>query len=591
MAWVEDRWHVGKGRERRRSARFGKGARYRVGEKVGGKVILHGTFHEQDDADRVRLEVERASQLGLPPGITPDRNMTLGWVLDSFRDEPVKVSRPSQNPSSGTVTTYLTNGANIVDILGAELRLSELTRLARMKLPQLTAELSKRGYQPATVNAHLKLVRTFYAMAAHYGQHPTELPTPNITPYTLDVPKLELRAFTPGDIEALLLAAPDRFRVFLMLAIFTGMRVSEIRGLRRPDVRLQQREVRVRRQGGKTSTSFVDLKTRDMGRRVIPLPQRVVAALGAHLEDTAPLRALRTDLDLVFPTERGTIFQQANLTNREWTDTRRAAALAGLREATAGEYDTRELEAAVAAARDAARAEVRAEGKGIGAVIDAGHRAEYEAEADFLCGLLDVEHPTVERRELFDQCDFHHLRRSFATNWFLKTHDIGMVAALLGDTEQTTWQSYILSSAKDRDAQHAAAERLYEVDPDFVTTEVMRSLLPGIEDMHEREVERLEHEGAVAEAEVDELEREVVELGVNMERWKALQADEQALDEFSAALAATGSLSKALAGLTPATRENHHIVRLVQSRVDAEAYERAELARLQAKYGEALSTG
>jgi integrase len=584
MAWVEDRWHTGKGRERRRSARYGKGARYRVGEKVARGIVFHGSYHEVGDAEQRKYEVERASQLGLPPDITPDRDMTLGWVLDSFRAEPVSVSRPSRRPSDGTVTTYISNATNIVDILGSDMRLSELTRLARTKLPHLARTLGERGYQPATVNAHLKLARTFYAMAAHYGKHPTMLPTPMVAPYMLDVPKLELRAFTPADIAALIAAAPERFRVFLMMAVFTGMRVGEVRGLRRPDVRLKEKVVHVRRQGGKTATTFIDLKTRDEGKRTIPLPSRLVSAIAEHLESTAKLRAKRRDLDLLFPTERGTVFQQANLTNREWTDTRRAAALAGLREATEGEYEPADLARAVHERREAARAEVRGEGKQIGAVIDAGHLAEYEAEADFLCELLDVEHPAVERRELFDEVDFHHLRRSYATNLFLETHDIGMVAALLGDNEQTVWKSYILTSAKDRDAQHAAAERLYDVDADFVTAEVMRHLLPDIADMHEREADRLEHEGRAIQAEVDELEGEVSALGAATERLSILQTDVQALDEFTAALKATGSLSKALARLTPAMRENPNIVQLVKARVDVEAYELAELARLQAKY-------
>jgi integrase len=51
---------------------------------------------------------------------------------------------------------------------------------------------------------------------------------------------------TPAEIKAIVAAAEGRWLAFFLVAIFTGLRASELRGLRWPDVELKKAELHVR---------------------------------------------------------------------------------------------------------------------------------------------------------------------------------------------------------------------------------------------------------------------------------------------------------------------------------------------------------
>ena len=101
---------------------------------------------------------------------------------------------------------------------------------------------------------------------------------------------------TKEELKLLIDRAPDRWWPYIVIAIFTGMRASEIRGLRWCDVDLEDATIRVTQRAdawGKMGSPKSAAGTRD-----IPLG----AAGGQHVE---AMEATMSGGDLVFPNPRG----------------------------------------------------------------------------------------------------------------------------------------------------------------------------------------------------------------------------------------------------------------------------------------------
>jgi integrase len=114
---------------------------------------------------------------------------------------------------------------------------------------------------------------------------------------------------TPAEIGSILGAAKGRWRPFLVTAIFTGMRASELRGLRWPDVDLKVGTVTVR-QRADIFNAIGAPKSR-AGERTIPIGPFVVNTL-REWKMVCP----RGPLDLVFPNGAGNVESLANIVTR-----------------------------------------------------------------------------------------------------------------------------------------------------------------------------------------------------------------------------------------------------------------------------------
>src|SRR5262249_54682070 len=86
-----------------------------------------------------------------------------------------------------------------------------------------------------------------------------------------DMPTLE-------EMKAILEAAPPRWRTFLLVAAFTGMRVSELRGLRWEDVDLKESVIRVRQRADKNGVMGMP-KSEAGKKRSISIGPKVVQTL------------------------------------------------------------------------------------------------------------------------------------------------------------------------------------------------------------------------------------------------------------------------------------------------------------------------
>ena len=117
---------------------------------------------------------------------------------------------------------------------------------------------------------------------------------------------------TKAELRALIDHAPPRWRTFVVTAIFTGMRASELRGLRWEDVDLDAGVLHVRQRAD--AWGSMGAPKSKAGRRDIPLAPMVINAL-REWRLACPKNDSGT-LDLVFPNNLGRVESNSNIWKR-----------------------------------------------------------------------------------------------------------------------------------------------------------------------------------------------------------------------------------------------------------------------------------
>jgi integrase len=114
---------------------------------------------------------------------------------------------------------------------------------------------------------------------------------------------------TPAEIAAFLAALKGRWRPLLRTAVFTGLRVSELRGLRWSDVDLQRGEIHVRQRADRYAQ--IGRPKSEAGERTVPVPAETLAVLKEWR-----LACPKGPLDLVFPNGAGKVENLGNIVQR-----------------------------------------------------------------------------------------------------------------------------------------------------------------------------------------------------------------------------------------------------------------------------------
>jgi integrase len=116
---------------------------------------------------------------------------------------------------------------------------------------------------------------------------------------------------TPGEIRSISAALDNhpRWRPLLLTAIFTGLRASELRGLRWADLDLKRGELHVRQRADRYNR--IGPPKSDAGERTVPLAPMLINVLR-----TWKLARPKGDLDLVFPNSRGGVADYSNIIKR-----------------------------------------------------------------------------------------------------------------------------------------------------------------------------------------------------------------------------------------------------------------------------------
>ena len=133
----------------------------------------------------------------------------------------------------------------------------------------------------------------------------------------------EVKVLTPDEARRLLTTARgDRLEALYSVALALGLRQGEALGLKWSDLELEAGVLRVRRASQRIphhGTQLVETKTA-RSRRTLVMPPIVITALRAHRARQVMARLAEgdrwVDLDLVFPSDRGTLADGPNVTHR-----------------------------------------------------------------------------------------------------------------------------------------------------------------------------------------------------------------------------------------------------------------------------------
>lgn len=132
---------------------------------------------------------------------------------------------------------------------------------------------------------------------------------------------------TPNEIKAIVGKLEGRWRPLLLTAIFTGLRASELRGLRWSDVDLKKGNVHVHQRADRYNE--IAAPKSEAGERTVPLPPIVASALREW-----KLLCPKGELGLVFPNGAGHVENHGNIVNRGFVPAQIAA---GVTDAVIGE--------------------------------------------------------------------------------------------------------------------------------------------------------------------------------------------------------------------------------------------------------------
>ncbi|TPK42620.1 MULTISPECIES: site-specific integrase [unclassified Mesorhizobium] len=136
---------------------------------------------------------------------------------------------------------------------------------------------------------------------------------------------------TREEIKAIVGAATGRWRPLLITAVFTGMRSSELRGLRWSDVDLDRGQIRVHQRAD--DYGEIGRPKSEAGERTIPVPPAVISTL-REWKVACPRRTQDGDgkdvkeLHYVFPNGSGNIESRSNITKRGFLPTQVTAGVA-----------------------------------------------------------------------------------------------------------------------------------------------------------------------------------------------------------------------------------------------------------------------
>jgi integrase len=123
--------------------------------------------------------------------------------------------------------------------------------------------------------------------------------------------KLKVGVHIPStdEIRAIIAKLEARFRPLLLTAIFTGLRASELRGLRWDDIDLKRAELHVRQRADRYNV--IGRTKSEAGERTVPLPPIVVSVLREH-----KFPCPKGPLGLAFPNSKGRIDHRSSIVER-----------------------------------------------------------------------------------------------------------------------------------------------------------------------------------------------------------------------------------------------------------------------------------
>jgi integrase len=193
---------------------------------------------------------------------------------------------------------------NFEDQLRLDGRSASLVRKVLISLSSILADAHERGYVAQNV------VRDLRRSKRRKGNESRQKQKPQVG---IDIP-------TPKEVGAIMANAKDRWRPLLVTAIYTGLRASELRGLRWADVDLEAKELHVRQRADRFNE--IGPPKSAAARRTVPFGMQVVNTL-----KTWWLACPKGEAGLVFPNTKGRVLALSNIVEQGLKPAQRAAGL------------------------------------------------------------------------------------------------------------------------------------------------------------------------------------------------------------------------------------------------------------------------
>src|SRR5271166_2898704 len=261
-------------------------------------VEIRAGIHTPDSASKTiaeagRLWIETGEQAGLERATLEAYRQHLRLHIQPYLGN-VKLSQLSA-PMVREFEDALTRG-DMPEGAAPQPRSRAMVRKVRVSLSSLLSDAQERGHVSRNVVRDLRKARRRGAERQAERRQKGKLKI------GVDIPTRE-------EIKAIVGAAEGRWRPLLLTAIFTGLRASELRGLRWADVDLDKRELHVHQRADRFN-KFGKPKS-EAGERTVPLTPILLNTLREW-----KLNSPKSASGLVFPTGRGNVESHSNIVKR-----------------------------------------------------------------------------------------------------------------------------------------------------------------------------------------------------------------------------------------------------------------------------------
>lgn len=207
----------------------------------------------------------------------------------------------------GTIEQYKAlRNLHIVPLIGAE----KLTKLSRPKVEAFRDRLLETRSKAMTGKA-VRALSSILAEGVRRGLVAQNVAA-RVKAGQTEREKPKVVIPTKAELVAIVEAADDITKPLVMVAIFAGLRASELRGLRWSDIDLQAKTLTVSQRADKFNA--IGSPKSKAGYRTIPISDAMVTELKKW-----KLRCPNGDLDLVFPNSAGGVQDYSHLMKRRFT--------------------------------------------------------------------------------------------------------------------------------------------------------------------------------------------------------------------------------------------------------------------------------
>ena len=274
--------------------------KYEVGYRDStGKQRWPGPYETISEARTARDDF--LARKGRGEVVKPNPKLRFGEAADRWWNGQAKSLRPA------TRSAYLAS----LKHLRKEWDRVRLDQITVGMVASFIADQQQQGYKAWTIRGHLTVLGRVFDYAgrhlAWHGQNPVRQLDKGERPRS---DEREKRILSADELDALLQAIDENYRLIFQFAAATGCRLGEVLGLRWHGIDLAEGTAHVSHQLDR-SGEYVELKTK-RSRRTIELPPSLIAQLKAH-KLASPFSG---DHDYVFANRNGKGHDHRNIGGR-----------------------------------------------------------------------------------------------------------------------------------------------------------------------------------------------------------------------------------------------------------------------------------